>query len=134
MEDIQALLEKKGVRPSLHRMKILDYLVTLRNHPTADMIYNDISPDIPTLSKTTVYNTLKLFAECGVVQAITIEDNEVRYDATMEIHAHFKCTLCGGIHDIPVREGVLSIKSAQGHKIIESQLNCKGICRDCLKK
>ena len=56
--EIKNILSKNGIKPSLHRMKILDYLLKMKNHPTVDTIYKDISGDIPTLSKTTVYNTL----------------------------------------------------------------------------
>ena len=65
-------------------------------------IYCDLSNDIPTLSKTTVYNTLKLFVENGITSTLTIEENEVRYDAIMTEHAHFKCDGCGTIYDIEI--------------------------------
>lgn len=131
--EIKDILSKSGIKPSLHRMKILDYLVRMKNHPTVDTIYSDISGDIPTLSKTTVYNTLKTFQECGVVQAITIEDNEVKYDVIVDKHAHFKCCECGRLYDIPMDTKVLHLKSVGGHLIKESQLYYKGICKACQK-
>ena len=132
--DAKEILEKGGVKPSLHRMRILEYIMLKRNHPTADMIYKEISGDIPTLSKTTIYNTLKTLHEKGVVQAITIEENEVRYDATMENHAHLKCTKCGNIYDIELHSKVLTMKSIDGHSILESHLYLKGICKSCLNR
>ena len=131
--DIKEILIKKGIRPSLHRMKILDYLISMKNHPTVDTIYKDISDDIPTLSKTTVYNTLKTLQESGVVQAVTIEDNEVKYDATVGRHAHFKCSRCGQLYDIAMDTKVLHLKSIGGHLVKESQLYYKGICMSCQK-
>ncbi len=114
-------------------MKILDYMIRMKNHPTVDTIYKDILDDIPTLSKTTVYNTLKTFQESGVVQVITIEDNEVKYDATVDKHAHFKCCQCGRLFDLSMDTKVLRTKSVDGHIINESQLYYKGICKSCQK-
>ncbi len=131
--DIKNILSEKGIKPSLHRMKVLEYLVNKKNHPTVDAIYKDISPDIPTLSKTTIYNTLKTFQNSGIVQAITIEDNEVKYDADIDKHAHFKCTECGQLYDIPMDTKVMHLKSIGGHVIKESQLYFKGVCRSCQK-
>jgi Fur family transcriptional regulator, peroxide stress response regulator len=131
--EIKNILSKNGIKPSLHRMKILDYMLRMKNHPTVDTIYKDISDDIPTLSKTTVYNTLKTFQESGVVQAITIEDNEVKYDATVDKHAHFKCGRCGQLYDLSMDTKVLHLKSVNGHLINESQLYFKGICKSCQK-
>lgn len=132
-QEIKDILSKNGIKPSVHRMKILDYLVRMKNHPTVDTIFRDISGDIPTLSKTTVYNTLKTFQDSGVVQAITIEDNEVKYDAIIDRHAHFKCSECGRLYDIPMDTKVLHLKSVGGHLVTESQLYYKGICRACQK-
>ncbi len=128
------MLEDRGVKPSLHRMKILEYLMEKKNHPTVDMIYRDISVDIPTLSKTTIYNTLTTFVENGIAQAITIEDNEVKYDATVDDHAHFKCTKCGNIYDINMDTKISSIKTLSGHIINERHLYFKGVCRSCQRK
>lgn len=129
--DPKTILQKSGIKPSLHRMKILEYLIANKNHPTVDMVYNDISGEIPTLSKTTIYNTLKTLLKFSLVQAITIEDNEVRFDAELKPHAHFKCTRCGRLYDIDVSREVFSLKSISGHHITETQLYFKGLCKHC---
>ena len=54
-------LEEHDVKPSVQRIAVMDYLMTHRTHPTVDEIYHALEKQIPTLSKTTVYNTLKLF-------------------------------------------------------------------------
>ena len=56
-------LEKCGIKPSLQRIAIVEYLMENRIHPTADDIYHALCIQVPTLSKTTVYNTMRLFAE-----------------------------------------------------------------------
>lgn len=61
--DTSNYLKEHGIKPSYQRMKVFQYLVDNHNHPTVDMIYKALCPEIPTLSKTTVYNTLNLFVE-----------------------------------------------------------------------
>ena len=57
---------------------------------TVDQIFTELHKNISTLSKTTVYNTLRVLVEAGLVRVITIEDNETRYDINIENHGHFK--------------------------------------------
>jgi Fur family transcriptional regulator, peroxide stress response regulator len=128
------ILQEKGIKPSLHRIKILDYLLEHKNHPTVDTIYRDIAQEIPTLSKTTIYNTLKIFQKHGVVQALTVEENEVRFDATTTTHAHFKCISCGKIYDIGISENTLPLQTVEGHRITESHVYYKGVCKFCQKQ
>ncbi|HMM69990.1 MAG TPA: transcriptional repressor, partial [Gudongella oleilytica] len=62
-DDAIKMLKQKGIRPSFIRVRILSLLMNARIHPTVDEIYEVLSKEILTLSKTTVYNTLKLFTE-----------------------------------------------------------------------
>jgi len=137
-DDIREMLERHGVTPSFHRMKIYEYLLTHRTHPSAEEIHMDIVREIPTLSKTTVYNTMKVFLAKGLVTAVTIEEDEVRYDAYTSFHAHFKCLACGKVYDIdkatssPHAES-LAGRTIQGHRVTEVHLYLRGICRICAK-
>lgn len=134
--NLKDMLIKNGISPSYHRLKIYEYLWGNKTHPTADDIYNAIIKQIPTLSKTTIYNTLKTFGEKGLVSNITIEDNEVRYDAEISFHGHFKCTVCGILYDIDPEHIVIEKKTGpgkkiEGHLITEKQVYYKGICKKC---
>lgn len=138
VNDLKDILIDNGISPSYHRLKIYEYLAQNKTHPTADMIYEEVIKQIPTLSKTTIYNTLKTLSEKGLVSSITIEDNEVRYDADMSFHGHFKCLDCGILYDIELDQMSidkrLSIsRKIQGHHITERQVYFKGICKKCHK-
>ncbi|MGI6644046.1 MAG: transcriptional repressor [Bacillota bacterium] len=74
-----------GIRCSYPRILVLDYLLTNKTHPTADEIYCSISKVIPTLSKTTVYNTLNLLVNASLAREVTIEGHETRYDGTVDV-------------------------------------------------
>lgn len=134
MEEAKKYLLRKEVNPSYQRLKILEYLIKSHSHPTADTIYVDLIKEIPTLSKTTVYNTLNLFQERRIVLGLTIEENEIRYDSITKPHGHFKCTCCGAVFDISVECPCLTDDTVCEHKITERHLYLKGTCKNCLKK
>ena len=121
-----------GIKPSLQRIAIMEYLMEHLTHPTADAIFNDLFPAIPTLSKTTVYNTLKLLEEQGAIQTISIDDKNLRYDADISRHAHFKCKQCGCVHDFPLKNvAIYESLESEDFLITECQVYCKGQCKQC---
>jgi Fur family ferric uptake transcriptional regulator/Fur family peroxide stress response transcriptional regulator len=121
-----------NIKPSVQRIAIMEYLTGNLTHPTADVIFNDLYPSIPTLSKTTVYNTLKLLEEQGAIQSINIDEKNVRYDADISLHAHFKCKQCGCVHDFPLKDGSFcEIKDARDFILTEFQVYYKGYCNHC---
>ena len=63
--NVAAKLIENGISPSITRIKIYEYLYGNKNHPTVNDVYISLSEEIPTLSKTTVYNTLKMFVNAG---------------------------------------------------------------------
>lgn len=79
--DVVKRLQNHNIKPSVQRIAIMNYLIEHRTHPTVDEIYTALSPSIPTLSKTTVYNTLKLLSEQGAAQTLTIDERNTCYDA-----------------------------------------------------
>lgn len=121
-------LRSHEIKPSLTRLKIFDFLVNTIEHPTVDGIYKNLASQIPTLSKTTVYNTLKLFMEKGIVKVVNIEDNETRYDADVSFHGHFKCTNCGKVYDFPINEENTKFDQLKNFSIEESHFYLKGKC------
>ncbi|MDR2652361.1 MAG: transcriptional repressor [Prevotellaceae bacterium] len=127
-------LQEFNIKPSLQRIAVMNYLLENYTHPTADTIFNGLYQYIPTLSKTTVYNTLKLLVKHGAIIEITIDDKNVRYDADIIQHAHFKCINCGCVHDIPIKKSKLMTTKKIGNlEITESQLYYKGYCEKCNK-
>lgn len=128
-------LNKFGIRPSLQRIEVMSYLLKHYNHPTAETIFVNLFPQIPTLSKTTVYNTLKLLVRHGAIAEVNIDERNSRYDADISTHAHFKCSNCGYLCDVPVKKSkLLSIKKIGSLTISESQLYYKGYCEKCNNK
>jgi len=131
-EDLKQELKEKNVSLSHQRLKILEYLVQNRCHPTVEQIFSELQKDMPTLSKTTIYNTLRMLAKSGLVKVITIEDKETRYDIDTKDHGHFKCESCGNIFDFPIDIDPLIPAELSKFKIFSKDVYFNGICDRCL--
>jgi Fe2+ or Zn2+ uptake regulation protein len=134
MESAKEILQAKGFKPTFQRLRILEYLQQHEDHPTVEMIYEDLVKEIPTISKTTIYNTLNALAEKGIVHPVTITGTEARYDCKAHPHHHFLCKRCGKVIDIDIRCPYIKRGRIDGHQIEELHRYFKGICRECLKK
>ncbi len=119
-------LQCAGIRPSEPRLCIYEYLDGHRIHPRAEEIYSALAPEHPTLSLTTVYNTLKLFAEHRLIRVLNIDSSEQRYDINTDFHAHLKCRTCGSVTDI-----FMPAPSIPAANIEQISLDCYGLCSSC---
>ena len=91
-QEVLDTLSEGGVKPSAQRMAILRFLMENRVHPTVDEIFKALQPENPTLSRTTVYNTLRLLTEAEIIRCIETGVNGARWDYSQHDHAHFLCT------------------------------------------
>lgn len=131
----QKYLQQYGIKPSVQRIAIMEYLLANHIHPTVDDIYNALYQSIPTLSKTTVYNTLKIFVEQKAVNALVIDEKNVRYDIDISCHAHFQCCKCGKVFDVSIKDdGLLQVKKIEEMVVTERHLYYKGYCKACRNK
>lgn len=131
-DELKKELKLKNIYLSHQRLKVLEYLTLNQCHPTVDQIFTDLQKEIPTLSKTTVYNTLRILTDTGLVRVITIEDNETRYDIEIENHGHFKCESCGVIYNFSIDIDSLKSKDLNNFKINDKNVYFKGVCPRCL--
>lgn len=133
-EKITGYLQSQGIKPSHHRIQIYRYLMEKRNHPNVDMVFQELVKEIPTLSKTTVYNTMNLFLEKGAAIPIMIAENEMRYDADTSLHGHFLCGQCHNIYDLHMKGVGADFEGLDEFEIDESHVYFKGTCPACLAK
>lgn len=127
-------LQKNGIKPSLIRLKVYEYLINHKTHPTAEEVYTSLLQEIPTLSKTSVYNTLSLFVEKGLAQMITIEGNIARFDADTSVHGHFQCKICGKIYDFLISKDSIESSLDPSFETEEVCVYYKGTCPYCKNK
>ncbi len=130
-EIIGSMLLKENIKPSYARIRIMEYLMSRKSHPTVDEIYTALVKEIPTLSKTTVYNTLNLFVKSNIARVLTIEENETRYDADMSCHGHFKCESCGVVRDFCFRSPAIDTNDLDGFLVREKNVYYYGLCPEC---
>lgn len=136
LENTAETLKKLNIRPSPIRIAVYEALFDKRWHPTVDDLYGIVIEEIPTLSRTTLYNTLKLFIQTGLVKEVNISPKEMNYEAVREQHGHFQCKCCGHIYDIPLPqlESIELPAHMQNAYIEQTQLNLTGICHQCQHK
>ena len=126
-------MEKK-LRHSHQRDMIYNYLISTKEHPSAEMIYEELKKVEPTLSLGTVYRNLKLLEELGMVKKVTSVNNVERYDAMTSDHIHFVCDKCGSVIDLPDFDQNL-IKEKFGNSVYGSiewvNVILGGTCQKC---
>ena len=123
-----------GIKHSRQRDAIRDNLRSRCDHPTAEMIFQDIRVRYPKISRGTVYRNLALLSELGEIRHLPVEDGADRYDGKMEPHSHFICRICGDIRDLPPVDSALlkASVSSQFDGIIEgSKVRFTGLCAKC---
>ena len=122
------------MRNSATRNSIYKYLCGTKEHPSAEMIYNDLKGDLPNLSLGTVYRNLKQLEEIGRVIRVTTVDNHERYDANCEDHVHLVCERCGRVIDImdaDINAAKAACNVSGGAKIKHIQIVLNGTCESC---
>lgn len=125
------MMYASGIRPSVQRIAILSYIANARRHPTADEIYTELAPKFPSLSRTTVYNSLHTLVAASLVRELEIESGNRHYDlAPQPSHSHFICRKCGRIFDMAIPDGVCSA-ATPGFCIDSVDVYFKGLCPDC---
>jgi len=132
LAELEKILKAKNINLSYQRLKVLEYLIQNRHHPTVDQIFTDLQMKISTLSRTTVYNTLRILVDASIVRIINIEDNETRYDIEVQDHGHFKCESCGTIFNFDIDIASLISNDLNNFKIHDKNVYFKGICPGCL--
>ena len=128
------LLKDNTIKITPQRIEILKYLSQHHTHPTVDQIYSALKTKNPSLSKTTVYNSLETLKKHKLIQSITISGSETRYDITQGLHHHFLCHCCSAIIDIEIACPNINKIIQSGHHVEEVHGYFKGVCKDCIKK
>lgn len=134
ISEIAALLKGNGLRATPQRIAVYEYLRAHRTHPTADQIYHDLVARYPSFSKTTIYNSIRVLDEAGLIQPVVIDGDFSRYDACTLPHGHFKCLCCGSICDVFDCDWPDMPDSLANFKTQRVMLHYYGICPTCRAK
>jgi Fur family transcriptional regulator, peroxide stress response regulator len=99
IEQIIAKFHEKGYKATPQRLAICEYVLSSKDHPTTDKVYREVKRKHPTLSLATVYQTLHLLADIGLLQEIDLGDRFSRYDPNTSPHINIICKNCGMVED-----------------------------------
>ncbi len=123
-----------ALKYSRQREAVRHFLMTRRDHPTADTVYTCLREEFPNISLGTVYRNLTLLADLGEIQRISSDGGAEHFDGDLTPHQHFICSHCHRIYDIRV-DGMDSLlddaqKAAPG-RVESCRLNFYGVCEQC---
>jgi Fur family transcriptional regulator, peroxide stress response regulator len=118
LEEISKKLVEKNLKVTPQRLAILEAIIKLNNHPTAESIIEYIRKSNPHIATATVYKVLDALTENGLIKRVKTEKDIMRYDAIIESHHHLYCSLSDRIEDY---------NDEELNKMLESHFAIKGI-------
>lgn len=125
-----------ALKNSKQRQLIKSFLMTRKDHPTADIVYTNVRRQIPNISLGTVYRNLTLLADLGEIERLRVGDGIDHFDADISPHYHFVCNHCGCVIDLDMDsiEDILQIANANfGGHITGHATYFYGTCEECTK-
>ncbi len=122
---------------SRQRESIKDFLMTRHDHPTADVVYENMKLIYPHISLGTVYRNLSLLADIGEIKKLASFDGADRFDGRTDRHCHFMCTKCHCIVDMDTLDFDHILGDANSSfkgEITDCTARFFGVCENCLKE
>jgi Fur family peroxide stress response transcriptional regulator len=130
---IQAL-RRKGYKATPQRITICRFALQSQDHPSAQRIYNNVKEIYPTISLATVYKTLQILKEFGLIQELNFPNGEKHFDSCIKPHINLVCLQCGNIKDIDdisSREIIAKATATENFTITGQRIDVYGICEKC---
>ncbi len=113
-------------------MAIASFLGSCQGHPSAEDIHRALRKRFPTMSLSTVYNTIRRLQREGLVHELLVEPGKVRFDPGTEAHSHLVCLQCRSIVDLDRAVRVeLAPGERRGYRVLHSHVTFFGLCPDC---
>jgi len=94
------LLKQYGINATLQRIIVLDYLLNTDKHPSVEDIYKDLEKQYPSITLSTIYNIVELFARKGIIRKLYTANGPARYDARLDPHFHIYDEQTKQIYDL----------------------------------
>lgn len=125
--DVVRVLEEHGIQPSAQRVAVAEYVLRTTEHPSADIVWVGVQESFPMISRATVYNTLNLFVEKGLLRELHLAPDSVLFDPNTDRHHHFIDEETGRIYDVPWNDiEVSNAKALPGYEIHDYQVVMRG--------
>jgi Fur family peroxide stress response transcriptional regulator len=127
-------LRKKGYKATPQRIAICRFALCSRDHPNAQRIYDEVKKIHPTVSLATVYKTLRILTEQGLIQELNLPESQARFDSYVEPHINLVCLQCGRIQDFDdssAREMVERVTAKAEFMRTGQRIDIYGVCKMC---
>jgi Fur family transcriptional regulator, iron response regulator len=125
--EVVSILEEHGIQPSAQRVAVAEYVLHTTEHPSADKVWASVQENFPMISRATVYNTLHLFVEKGLLRELHLAPDSVLFDPNTDRHHHFIDDETGRIYDIPWNQvEVNHAKPLPGFQVDDYQVVMRG--------
>ncbi|HEX2061542.1 MAG TPA: transcriptional repressor [Thermoanaerobaculia bacterium] len=126
-DNVIEVLVEHGIQPSAHRVAVAQYILNTDEHPSAEKVWARVKARFPMISRATVYNTLNLFVEKGLLRELHLTADSVVFDPKTERHHHLIDEESGRIFDIPWGDvEVCNITRLGGYEISDYQVVMRG--------
>lgn len=127
-------LRSRGYKLTPQRLAVIKYMLGNTSHPSATMVYKELKRRYPTISFSTVYNTLNTLEKVEEIRSIHVFDEHLNFDPETKPHIHFHCKECNSIKDVFLFEGQsihIPEDEIDGHKVDSYEIVFTGTCKDC---
>ena len=127
------ILKAKDIQVTPQRLAIFEQLMGRKDNPSAEMIFNELKMDFPSLTLVTVYNTLQKLVSSDLCIKVNPLHASARYDGNTEVHQHLVCTHCHKIIDM--HEASVSVELPESisekFKVVDQSVTFYGTCVEC---
>ncbi len=133
-EKIMEAFRRSGFRATAQRIAIAQVVLSSKDHPTAEQVFEVVRITNPTISLSTVYNTLNTMKEMNMIHELAFNNNH-RFDPNIKIHINLVCQNCGEIIDVDneiIEKEIKTVSKKRGFKITGHRIDIYGTCRKCL--
>jgi Fur family peroxide stress response transcriptional regulator len=136
IDGFKAAFKKAGVKLTRQRLEIFGEVAASIEHPDAEMVFRAVQVRMPTVSLDTVYRTLWLLSDLGLISRLGPRRESVRYDANLARHHHYVCLRCGLTRDFesPALDAVRIPAAVRDlGSVVTTQVEVRGLCATCAK-
>lgn len=134
-ESLQGMPKERNHRMTRQRRLILEVVLAMKRHPSAEEIYEEVRQKLPRISLGTVYRNLEVLSELGEIQKLELGGTQKRFDYRTDKHYHIRCIHCDRIDDAPIQ--VLNnieenLTDATSYTVMGHSVEFLGLCPECM--
>jgi Fur family peroxide stress response transcriptional regulator len=133
----QQLCHEKHLAVTHQRLVLYRSLMQMTDHPNPEQIFDRVRAELPSLSLATVYKTLRLFVEAGIIREVSPHHGSLRIEPNAVRHHHFICLQCHSIIDLgDAQVDVLPLRNSvpEGFQVEQVSMEVRGLCGHCAEK